>query len=63
MKAYDFIETPGTLDEITQTMHDFDANHEWQAGFNDMLDNFRIVEKVVPCMRTIRVVEPIAVEG
>lgn len=36
MKAYDFIETPDTLEDITQIMHDFDANHdhEWQAGFN-----------------------------
>jgi hypothetical protein len=33
------------------------------AQFKYLLDNFRIVEKVVPCTRTIRVVEPIAAEA
>lgn len=31
--------------------------------FKYMLDNFRIIEKVVPCTRTIKVVEPIAAEA
>ena len=33
------------------------------AQFRYMLDNFGIVEKVVPCTRTIKVVEPIAAEA
>ena len=33
------------------------------AQFKYMLDNFRIVEKVVPFTRTIKVVEPIAAEA
>ncbi len=166
MKAFEFIETPGALEDINLILQDFDENHdhEWQVGFNGrsggyivlykgfkeldthtkticnhcgirtgyaeempckvsgcsgtlkkinhpvyrigvypgkgvdmdedfeewsdnaledrydlvkefdqmvddciaqfkyMLDNFRIVEKVVPCTKTIRVVEPIAAE-
>ncbi|MCZ7362676.1 MAG: hypothetical protein O8C58_05000 [Candidatus Methanoperedens sp.] len=47
MKAYDFIETPGALDDITQIMRDFDANHdhEWQAGFNGRSGGYIVLYK------------------
>jgi hypothetical protein len=47
MKAYDFIETPGALEDITQIMHDFDENHDhvWQAGFNGRSGGYIVLYK------------------
>jgi hypothetical protein len=47
MKAYDFIETPGTLDDITQIMRDFETehDHEWQAGFKGRSGGYIVLYK------------------
>ncbi|MDP2755318.1 MAG: hypothetical protein Q8P40_13150 [Nitrospirota bacterium] len=35
MKAFEFIETPGALEDINLILQDFNENHdEWQVGFN-----------------------------
>ncbi len=47
MKAYEFIETPGALEDITQIMRDFevDHDHEWQAGFNGRSGGYIVLYK------------------
>jgi hypothetical protein len=52
------------LEERYHLVKEFDQMvNDCIAQFRYLLDNFKIVEKMVPCTRTIRVVEPIAMNG
>ncbi|MBU4491325.1 MAG: hypothetical protein KKD69_02570 [Euryarchaeota archaeon] len=46
MKAFEFIETPGALEDINLILQDFDENHdEWQVGFNGRSGGYIVLYK------------------
>jgi hypothetical protein len=46
-RAFEFIEAPGALEEISLIMRDFDEkhDHEWQAGFNGRSCDYIVLYK------------------